>query len=264
MQESSLNESLNSSKREIFSQLQVPPDSPFFTRLDGRRFQAVAETVGAEKPFDKKFAKCLVSSAKAIFQSDFNPTLVYTASDEINVLFLHVIPFARRVEKINSVLSGVASSAFSINLQKQFKKTLLTAFDSRIIVSSQEKITEYLTSRQREAWRNHNNAYGYWLFRKMGHKPSEAAKMLKGLKTRDIHEILFREGVNLTRTPVWQRRGILVYREPHQKQVESHTVTRYRIKENWNLPLFSSTEGQALIQQIIEWAKPSVEERELV
>ncbi len=264
MQESSLNESLNFSKHEIFSQLQVPPDSPFFTRLDGRRFQAVAETVGAEKPFDKKFANCLVSSAKAIFQSDFNPTLVYAASDEINALFLYAIPFRRRVEKINSVLSGVASSAFSINLQKQFKKTLLTAFDSRIIISSKEKITEYLTSRQRDAWRNHNNAYAYWLLRKKGHKPSEAAKMLKGLKTKEIHETLFREGVNSTKTPVWQRRGVLVYREPYQKKVESHTVTRWRIKENWDLPLFSSKEGQALIRQIIEWAKPSVEERELV
>jgi len=264
MQESSLNENFNSSKHEIFSQLQVPPDSPFFTRLDGRRFQAVAETVDAEKPFDKKFARCLVSSAKAIFQSDFNPTLVYVASDEINVLFFYVTPFGRRVEKINSVLSGVASSAFSINLQKQFKKTLLTAFDSRIIISSQEKIKEYLTSRQREAWRNHNNAYAYWLLRKMGHKPSEAAKMLEGMKTKDIHEILFREGVNLTKTPSWQRRGILVYREPYQKQVESQTVTRWHIHENWNLPLFPSIEGQALIHQIIEWTKPSVEERELV
>ena len=158
---------------------------------------------------------------------------------------------------MNSILAGVASSAFSLSVAKLFKNPLITAFDSRIIVSSQEKITEYLTWRQRDAWRNHNNAYAYWLFRGNGYKPSEAAKKLKGLKTKDLHEILFRHGVNLTRTPAWQRRGILLSREPYQKRAKSQIVTRRQIKEKWNLPLFSSKEGQALIQQILRRARPS-------
>jgi tRNA(His) 5'-end guanylyltransferase len=158
---------------------------------------------------------------------------------------------------VNSILAGTVSSAFSLSITKLFKKRLITAFDSRIIVSSQEKITEYLTWRQRDAWRNHNNAYAYWLFRRNGYKPSEAAKKLKGLKTKDLHEIVFRHGINLTQTPAWQRRGILVYREPYQKQAKNLWVTRRQIKENWNLPLLSSKEGQDLIQQILNWAKPS-------
>ena len=251
------NSGSNYPKHEIFSQLQVPPDTPFFARLDGRRFQAISKKVGAKKPFDEKFAKCLVASAKAMYKSDLNPALVYAASDEINVLFLYTAPFRRRVEKTNSVLAGVASSAFSLSVAKLFKKNLIAAFDSRLVVSSQEKITEYLTWRQRDAWRNHNNAYAYWLFRRTGHKPSEAAKMLKGLKTKELHEILFRHGLNLAQTPAWQRRGILIYKEPYQKQVKNHVVTRRRIRENWNLPLFSSKEGQDLIQQILMRAKPS-------
>jgi len=257
MPESYWNRGSNNPKHEIFSQLQVSPDASFFARLDGRRFQAVSEKVGAKKPFDEKFAKCLVASAKAMYKSDLNPALVYAASDEINVLFLYTAPFRRRVEKTNSILAGVASSAFSLSVAKLFKETLIAAFDSRIIVSSQEKIVEYLTWRQRDAWRNHNNAYAYWLFRKIGHKPSEAAKMLKGLKAKELHEVLFRHGLNLTQTPAWQRRGILIYREPYQKQVKNHAVTRRRIRENWNLPLFSSKEGQDLVQQILRWAKPS-------
>jgi len=251
------NRGSNDPEHEIFSQLQVPPDAPFFARLDGRRFRAISEKVGAKKPFDEKFAKCLVASAKAMYQSDLNPSLIYAASDEINVLFLYTAPFRRRVEKTNSVLAGVASSTFSLNVAKLFKKILIAAFDSRIIVSSREKIVEYLTWRQRDAWRNHNNAYAYWLFRRIGHKPFEATKMLKGLKTKELHEALFRHGLNLTQTPVWQRRGILIYREPYQRQMKNHVVTRRRIRENWNLPLFSSKEGKNLIQQILEWAKPS-------
>jgi len=257
MQGSYWNRGSNDPEHEIFSQLQVPPDAPFFIRLDGRRFQAISEKVGAKKPFDEKFAKCLIASAKAMYKSDLNPALVYAASDEINVLFLYTAPFKRRVEKTNSVLAGVASSAFSLSVAKLFKKNLIAAFDSRIIVSSQEKVTDYLIWRQRDAWRNHNNAYAYWLFRRNGYKPSEAAKKLKGLKTKDLHEILFRHGINLTQTPAWQRRGILVYKEPYQKQAKNHWVTRRRIRENWNLPLLPSKEGRALIQQILKWAKPS-------
>jgi len=264
MQESYWNRNSNHHKHEIFSQLQVPPDTPFFARLDGRRFQAISEKVGADKPFDETFAKCLVASARALFKSNFNPALVYVASDEMNILFLHATPFKRKIEKTNSILAGIASSAFSLSLTKLFKKTLTTAFDSRIIVSSQEKVTDYLNWRQRDAWRNHNNAYAYWLFRKNSYKPSEAAKKLKGLKTKDLHEILFRHGINLTQTPAWQRRGILVYKEPYQKQAKNRWVTRRKIRENWNLPLFSSKEGRVLIQQILRWTKPNTGRREIV
>lgn len=258
------NKGFNHSKYEVFSQLCIPPDVPFFVRLDGRRFQAVSETIGAKKPFDEKFAKCLVASANAMFQSSFSPALAYGASDEINLLFLYTAPFRRRVEKINSILAGVASSAFSLSAPKFFEKTLIAAFDARIIVSSFEKIAEYLAWRQGDAWRNHNNAYAYWLLRKSGRKPSEAAKTLKGLKIKDLHDLLFRHGVNLAQTPAWQRRGILIYRELYKKRVDNRLVTRRRIQANWNLPLFTSKEGKALIQKILEWAKPVAEGEEVV
>jgi len=256
MQESYSNKGPNYSENEIFSQLQIPPTTPFFARLDGRRFKAISEKIRAEKPFDKRFAKCLVKSARAVYRSGFKPVLIYVSSDELNVLFMHTAPFRRRVEKINSVLAGIVSSAFSLALSKDFKKSLTTAFDSRISVSSPEKVVEYLGWRQRDTWRNHNNAYAYWLFRKIGHTPLEAAKTLKGLKSKDLHETLFRHGINLAKTPQWQRRGILIYRESYQKQIRNDTVTRRRIEENWELPLFSSEKGQILIQQILEWGKP--------
>jgi len=107
---------------EVFSKLQIPPQTPFFVRLNGRRFQAVSEKLKAEKPFDKKLAKCLVKSGKAIYQENLNPALIYVASDEVNVLFAYDAPFNRRVEKINSVLAGTVSSALSLNTLKLFQK----------------------------------------------------------------------------------------------------------------------------------------------
>jgi len=258
MPESYSNDPLNQiqTKSEVFSKLQIPPDTPFFVRLNGKRFQAVSEKLKAEKPFDKKFAKCLAKSGKAIFQENLNPALIYVASDEINAFFAHTAPFNRRVEKINSLLAGTVSSAFSLNAIKLFGKPLTLAFDSRIIILSKEKSVEYLMWRQLDAWRNHNNAYAYWLLRKLGHRPKDAAKTLKGLKTEELNQLLFQHGVNLAKTPTWQRRGILIYRHPYQKLLGNRTVTRWRVGENWNLPLFSSEEGKAFIQQVVEWAKP--------
>jgi tRNA(His) 5'-end guanylyltransferase len=243
-------------ENEVFSKLQIPTDTPFFVRLNGRRFQAVSEKLKAEKPFDKKFTKCLVKAGKAIFQENLNPALIYVASDEINVLFANCAPFNRRVEKINSVLAGIVSSVFALNALRLFKKSLTVAFDSRIIVVPEEKSVNYLTWRQLDAWRNHNNAYAYWLQRKMGHKLKEAAKTLKGLKTDELRQLLLQHGVNLAKTPAWQRRGALVYRCPYRKRRETRMVTRWRVVENWNLPVFSSKEGKAFIQQVVEWHKP--------
>ena len=256
MQESSLNKYKNWPKHEIFSKSCIPPEIAFFVRLDGWKFRKLSETIKTEKPFDKKFAKCLVSSGKILFKKGFTPALVYVVSDEINILFLNAAPFRRRIEKVNSVLASLVSSAFTLSLRKFFNKENIVAFDSRIVVvSSDEKIMEYLAWRQMNNWRNHNNAYVYWVFHKMGYKPSEISKRLKGLKTEELHEIMFRQGVNLAKTPQWQRRGILVYKQPFLRKVENCFVTRWKINENWKLPLFTSGDGVKLIKQILEWTR---------
>ncbi|MEM3153436.1 MAG: tRNA(His) guanylyltransferase Thg1 family protein [Candidatus Bathyarchaeia archaeon] len=243
-------------KSEIFSKTTLPLETPFFVRLDGWRFRELADAVGAEKPFDKQFALCLVNSGKALFEKGFSPTLVYVVSDELNILFDGKAPFNGRIEKIDSIIPSLVSAAFSIQLQEFFNKKVVAAFDSRIIVvPNDEKMVGYLTWRQTNAWRNHNNAYAYWLFRKMGYKPSEIAKKLKGMKTEELHELLFKHGINLAKTPQWQRRGILIHKKPYQKRVANQSVTRWKITENWNTPLFSSEEGTKLIRQILEWMR---------
>jgi len=240
----------------MFSKTCIPPETPFFIRLDGWRFRKLSETIKADKPFDEKFAKCLVSSGKILFKKGFNPALIYAASDELNILFADAAPFLGRIEKIDSVMAGLASSAYSLSLQKLFNKTQIAAFDSRIVIASDtEKMIEYLSWRQMNTWRNHNNAYAYWIFRKIGHKPAETARKLKGLKTKEFHEIMFKQGVNLAKTPQWQRRGILTYKQPFLKKTKNNSVERWRFKEDWNLPLFTSKDGAKLIQGILEWTK---------
>jgi tRNA(His) guanylyltransferase len=246
----------NWSKHEAFSKTYIPPETPFFLRLDGWRFRKLSEAIKAEKPFDEKFAKCLVSSGKILFMKGFSPALVYVVSDEINILFLNVAPFRRRIEKVNSVPASLISSAFTLSLRKFFDEENIVAFDSRIVVvSTDEKIVQYLAWRQMNNWRNYNNAYAYWAFHKIGYKPPEISKRLKGLKTEELHEIMLRQGVNLAKTSQWQRRGILVYKQLFLREVENCFVTRWKINENWELPLFTSRDGAKLIKQILEWTR---------
>ena len=63
----------NWSKDETFSKTCIPPETPFFLRLDGWKFRKLSEAIKAEKPFDEKLAKCLVSSGKILFTKGFSP-----------------------------------------------------------------------------------------------------------------------------------------------------------------------------------------------
>jgi tRNA(His) guanylyltransferase len=256
MQESSSSKYENWLKHEIFSEICIPPETPFFIRLDGWKFRQLSEDMNAERPFDGEFAKRLVSSGAILFKKGLSPALIYVASDELNILFLNASPFRRRIEKIDSIPASLVSSAFALSLQEFLKEKRVVAFDSRVvIVSSDEKIIEYLAWRQADTWRNHNNAYAYWVFRGMGNKPSEISEKLRGLKTEELHEMMFRQGVNLAKTPPWQRRGILLYKHPFLREAENHVVTRWKIDENWDLPLFTSREGVKLIKQVLEWTR---------
>ncbi|MCS7124943.1 MAG: tRNA 5'-guanylyltransferase [Candidatus Bathyarchaeota archaeon] len=243
-------------ENEIFSKISVPHKANFFVRLDGWKFKKLSETLGVEKPFDEKIAKCLVYSGKILFEKGFNPALIYVVSDELNVLFMDNAPFRGRVEKIDSIMPSAVSSAFTLHLQNLLGKISAVAFDSKIaIIPDENAVVKYLAWRQANAWRNHNNAYAYWFFRKMGYKPLEIARKMKGMKAEEIHETLFKRGINLAKTPPWQRRGILLYKEPAYKKVGEQKVVRWKIKENWNPPLFIKEEGATLIHDILKWVK---------
>jgi len=234
-------------KNEIYSHITVPNDIPFAVRLDGWKFRSLSKKIETEKPFDERIARCLAASSKQIIKK-FNPIIVYIISDEINMLFVKNYPFDGRIEKINSVLSGLASSTFSLNLKIFFKKAVNASFDSRVIVLSEKSVIEYFAWRQQNGWRNHNNAYAYWLLRKLGYSPKKASKKLKGMKAKEIHELFHNHGINLSKTPTWQRRGILIYKETYERK----GAKRRMMIENWEPPLFTTPEGENLIRKIIE------------
>lgn len=72
-----------------------------------------------------------------------------------------------------------------------------------------------------------------------GLDPVGAMERLRGMRESEIHELVFQKGINLAKTPSWERRGVMIYRDEG------------RILQDWELPLFSSPEGEELLARII-------------
>jgi tRNA(His)-5'-guanylyltransferase (EC 2.7.7.-) len=118
------------------------------------------------------------------------------------------------------------------------------SFDSRVIPLDTDGMVEYFKERQDEAWRNCLNGYAYWTLSEQYDK-KEAAELLDGKKKQELHDLLFERDVNVTDIPLWQRRGVAIYREKvsvegynpvKQEKVISH---RWKLYVDWDLPIFN-------------------------
>ncbi len=187
-----------------------------------------------------------------IRDSGLNPEFAYTFSDEISLYFRH-LPFNGRVEKIDSICAAYAASALTLELGCSEP----LAFDARTIPVTPQIAVEYLLSRQQEAWRNHINAYCQAALISEGMSASRTAAALKGMSSPEMHEMMFERGINLAKTPAWQRRGVLVFLETIIKEGynpirdEHVEVERRVVRVNRDLPLFSTPEGEKLIESLV-------------
>lgn len=227
--------------REIFSRLTTT--LPFVIRLDGRSFHTIS--AGCSKPFDEKFSDLFIKTAEMLFnKSGLSPDFIYTFSDEIS-LFITKPVFDCRVEKLVSVSAGFASSAFTAAASSDAP----LAFDARIVPVSKDQFPAYLAWRQAEAWRNHINGYCQKLLTDTGLSAAAAQKKLNGLSAEKLHELAYSKGINLAKTPAWERRGIALYRGTETKDGrnpitgDSVQVVRNTVVIDRNLPLFKTGDG---------------------
>lgn len=229
---------------EIFSNLKVPGGSKIIIRIDGRKFSILSGDLRFKKPYDEQFRDFMIQSC-VDFSKEFSPSFIYTFSDEINIL-LSDIPFAGRIEKFDSVFASFIAGSFTKNILNAGKSIEnLISFDSRVIPLSTNLVIEYFKERQKEAWRNCINGYGYWTLRKE-HTKEKTMEILKNKKSSEIHDILFKRGINLAEMPAWQRRGIGIYKKeviiqgynPIKK--ENVQSKRKKLLIDCNLPIFDA------------------------
>ncbi len=238
-------------EREIYSDIRVFP--PFAVRIDGRGFRRALDLLDLKKPYDEHFAHAMADSVELFFaESGINPLFAFTFSDEVT-FFFYEIPFNNRIEKIDSIIPSFISSALTVKLNLNNP----IAFDSRVILLGKEDIYKYLLWRQAETWRNHVSSYGYYTLLKKGLSEKDASLRLKNMKANQIHELVFKNDINLAETPAWQRCGVLIYRETYEKagydpvkKIEVKTHRSGTIQE-WNTPIFKNDDGKNLIDRLM-------------
>lgn len=238
---------------EIYANLRAIP--PVIIRVDGRGFKNLLYKQGFEKPFDYRFASAMAGAAESLaHQSGLHPVIAYTFSDEINILLTdQVLPFNGRIEKLVSVMASHIASTITMSLDIS-----PVAFDGRVIPLHPHQITEYLIWRQLEAWRNCINGYGHYTLRSTGLSGRDAALRMQGMRSSDIHEMLFRHDINLDKVPAWHRRGVMVHRDECVKcgydpvRGVEVTANRKKVVQNWNLPIFASDDGVELVRRLVE------------
>jgi tRNA(His) guanylyltransferase len=239
-------------QRELYSDLRAIP--PIFLRLDGRSFHRLSRKQAFERPFDERFSEAMTSvSESLIMGSGLQASFAYTFSDEISV-YIPQLPFGGRVEKMDSVSAAFAASALTIILSLSEP----IAFDARIVQAGGEATLDYLAQRQQEAWRNHMNAYCQQALIEEGMSSPAAARTLKGLSSAALHEMMFARGINLSKTPAWQRRGVMVRKTEEEREGynplsgEAVTATRTCVARDRDLPLFTSPEGRSYLELLLK------------
>ncbi len=237
--------------KEIYRDIKALP--PVVVRADGRNFKESLARLRFEKPYDIAFERAMVSAGRSLVtESGLGPEWAYTFSDELNVFF-STLPFDGRVEKLDSVVPSYLASALTIAL----KADVPLAFDARVIPLHYEEVAPYLRWRQAEAWRNHMQSYGFYTLVREGVPGREASKRLHGMKFEDIHEMMWRRGINLGETPGWQRKGVFIYKKAIKKEgydplkKKRVTVGRAEVEELWDPPLFGSAEGEEFLRKLL-------------
>lgn len=238
-------------EREIFSSLRTT--SPCFIRLDGRSFRTTALALSLKKPFDEDFSHAMEEVSRLLLgQSGLAPVFAYTFSDEIS-LYFRTIPFDGRVEKLDSVAASFAASALTIILSLEDP----LSFDARIVPVDQDMATEYIIWRQKEAWRNHTNAYCQWALAEDGLSGREIQQKLNRMNTASMHDLMHARGINLAKTPAWQRRGVIVCRRVdtyagYNPETGEDVVTdRTRIVCDRSPPVFNTADGREYLRLLL-------------
>ncbi len=71
-------------------------------------------------PMMRTFANLMIDVCSDFF-IEFSPELIFTFSDEINIL-MSEIPFNGRIEKLNSVFASFIAGSFTKNISEIFQK----------------------------------------------------------------------------------------------------------------------------------------------
>ena len=225
---------------------------PVIVRIDGKGFSKYTKIIKAKKPFDESLSTAMASSALQVADRIEGCVFSYTQSDEASFVILNdqsleSIPwFGNRIQKIASITASMFTAHFN-SLMSGF----MAYFDARVFaVPDLLEAYNYLIWRQQDATRNSVQLASYYgISNKIGKKTT--FKKLHGLNIKQQQELLFSEtGINWNDYPDKFKRGIGIYKESFEKDIDGTKVLRSSWKMDENIPIFSS--DKEFLKKILE------------
>ena len=229
-----------------------PSEGFLVARLDGRGFTKLTKsTLAYERPFDARFHTAMVKTCESLMTSGFRFGLCYTQSDEISLLFApDENAFDRKTRKLNSILAGVASGVFSLEVERP------VSFDCRLCpLPEVSDAIDYFRWRAEDARRNALSAWCHWTLIAQGATAREADQRLKGLTPEEKRELLVKLEVDIDNEPDWKRFGeFLEWRaapHPGLNPITGEEVAATRRRLSWRTPTPQGNDIAVLVEQVL-------------
>ena len=176
------------------------PRIPVYVRIDGRAFHSFCRPL--RKPFDEDFTETIKAVTKYLHEKT-NAALSFCQSDEISLCWLapEKMPFGTRLFKIQSVLAGMASSAFCVfgsnpARSESFReriKVMIPHFDCRCCQMPIEELANMFVWRSQDSVKNSITqlALAYFSDKQIhGKSGDDKIRMLKDEKGVDYETVL--------------------------------------------------------------------------
>ena len=239
------------------------PGLPLLARLDGRAFHTF--TRGLKRPYDAGMSCSMIETTRFLVDK-LHARVGYTQSDEITLAWSSSAipspyPFNGRLQKLSSVLAGMASARFCQlvveHLPSKARET--PHFDCRVWqVPSLQDAADVFVWREDDATKNSIT---------MAASAHYSHAELHGKHSGDKHELLHAKGVNWNDYPAFFKRGSYLQRRtyeleltederqriphPHRPPADAR-FTRHKIVE-LNLP--PARQVQNLIEVLFDHAE---------
>ena len=190
---------------------------PLLARLDGRSFHSF--TKGLPRPYDERLSTCMIETTKYLVE-ETHANVGYTQSDEISLAWF--IPadsaadymFDGRVQKLTSILAGLASAKFlRLVIEKIPEKAdKIPVFDCRVWqVPTIDLAAQAFLWRELDATKNSISMAAHAYF---------SHKSLQGLNGSEKQERLWAEkGINWNDYPTFFKRGTYVQRKTFEREL---------------------------------------------
>lgn len=183
---------------------------PIYARIDGRGFSRF--TRGMARPFDPAMTACMIDAAKALVEKT-HARIGYTQSDEISLVWLANEDGAQtffdgRVQKLCSVLAGLATAAFTAAILRSDALASyaerLPHFDCRVLaLPSTVEVANMILWREMDARKNAVS---------MAARSVCSAKALHGMNQAEQLATLADAGIDFEAYPAAFKRGTFVRR----------------------------------------------------